>query len=88
MYEYEDSQYETLVLYTEIRCLSKSKVLTRFFEMKNELLKFFNNEDPTSNFITKLSKSKLCAKLAYLINIFSYLNISLIQVCKVKNITY
>lgn len=29
-------------------------VITTFYEMKNELLKFLNNKDPTSDFVTQL----------------------------------
>ncbi|CAI6345821.1 unnamed protein product [Macrosiphum euphorbiae] len=39
------SKYDTLVLHTEIRWLSKGKVLQRFYELKNELSKLFSTEN-------------------------------------------
>jgi len=45
----------------------KSKVLNRFYEMKNELLQLFNNvEESNNDFITQLNNPKWYAKLAYL----------------------
>jgi hypothetical protein len=55
MCEEAGSRYEILVLHTEIRWLSKGKVLNRFYEIKNELLQLFNNEDPNSDFVTQLN---------------------------------
>jgi hypothetical protein len=69
------SRYEILVLHTEIRWLSKGKVLNRFYEMKNELLQLFNNEDPNSDFVTQLNNPLWSAKLAYLADIFNHLSI-------------
>ncbi|XP_025413407.1 zinc finger BED domain-containing protein 5-like [Sipha flava] len=55
MCEEAGSRYEVLVLHTEIRWLSKGKVLNRFYEMKNELLQLFNNEYSNSDFVTQLN---------------------------------
>lgn len=75
MCEEAGSRYEVLVLHTEIRWLSKGKVLNRFYEMKNELLQLFNNEDPNRDFVTQLNNPLWSAKLAYLADIFNHLNI-------------
>jgi hypothetical protein len=75
MYEEADFRYKVLVLHTEIRWLSKGKVLNRFYIIKNELLQLFNNEDPNSDFVTHLNSPLWSAKLAYLADIFNHLNI-------------
>lgn len=56
----EDIKYDTLVLHTEIRWLSKGKVL-RFYELRKELLSLFNTEK--LDLAAYLNKTGWCAKV-------------------------
>lgn len=71
MYEEASSCYELLVLHPEIRWLSKSKFLKRFYEIKNEMSQLFNNEGLNCYFVTQLNNPKWSAKLTYLADILT-----------------
>jgi hypothetical protein len=46
MFKEAGARHETLVLHTNIRWLSKGKVFSRFYELRNELLGTFATEKP------------------------------------------
>lgn len=66
------SVYECLLYHTEVRWLSRGKVLKRFFSLKNELVYFFN--DHTHEKSGCLGNLLWMQKLAYLSDIFAHLN--------------
>lgn len=69
-----DSQHRRLLLHTDVRWLSRGKVLTRVHELRQELLTFFESMEQ-SYFCNLLRSEFWVAKLRYLANIFQHLNI-------------
>ena len=69
-----DSQHKQLLLHTDVRWLSKGKVLTRVHELRYELLAFFKAVKQ-SHFCNLLKRKFWIAKLQYLKDIFQHLNI-------------
>ena len=68
------SQHKRLLLHTDVRWLSKGKVLTHVHELRHELLAFL--EAMKQSYICNLLQCKLwIAKLQYLADIFQHLNI-------------
>jgi hypothetical protein len=66
------ARHEKPVLHTNIRWLSKGKVLSEFNELRNELLKIFATEKP--EFAALIKGETWCSKVAYLADIFGHLN--------------
>nr|XP_027208067.1 zinc finger BED domain-containing protein 5-like [Penaeus vannamei] len=64
---------ESLLLHTEVRWLSRSKVLSRVHELRQEILVFFALEG-TPEFCDLLADDIWSAKLCYLADIFEHLN--------------
>ena len=69
-----DSQHKRLLLHTDVRWLSRGKVLTRVHELRQELLAFFEAMKQ-SHFCDLLQCKFWIAKLQYLADIFQHLNI-------------
>uniref|UniRef100_A0A8C6S3X4 DUF4371 domain-containing protein n=1 Tax=Neogobius melanostomus TaxID=47308 RepID=A0A8C6S3X4_9GOBI len=67
------SEHEALLFHTDVRWLSRGKVLTRLFELREEVRIFLS--DCGSPLAEHLSDPKWVASLAYLASIFDRLNI-------------
>ena len=67
-----EADYLTLIIQTEVQWLSKGKVLTRFYELRNELLIYFTMEN--CKYCDLLIDEIWCSKLAFLAYIFEHLN--------------
>ncbi|XP_007954681.1 SCAN domain-containing protein 3 [Orycteropus afer afer] len=67
-----ETDHKQLLLHAEVRWLSRGKVLSRMFELRNELLLFLQSKKPVWSQLFK--DVNWTARLAYLSDIFSIFN--------------
>ena len=67
------AKYKTLLLHTEVRWLSRGRVLCRVYELREMMLKLFE-ENGQNEFCDIIKNELWCTKLAYLADIFDHLN--------------
>ena len=67
------AHFKTLLLHTQVRWLSKGRMLSRVFDLKDIMFKFFE-ENHQSEFCNPIKNEVWCIKLPYLWDIFEHLN--------------
>jgi hypothetical protein len=73
--EKADSQYGDLLLYNNVRWLSKGNVLNRVWELRSTILKFLMQTQKGENEFIKFFNDKIyMIKFAFLVDIFGHLN--------------
>ena len=70
-----DAEHNVLLFHTHVRWLSRGNVTKRVFELRNELLYFFQCVNSHTDFITLLEDNVFILKLAYLVDIFDAMNL-------------
>ena len=71
-----DASNNVLLFHTDVRWLPRSKALTRVFDLRDELKTFFNHKSKPQIEALFGDKNQL-HKIAYLVDIFAILNLSL-----------
>lgn len=66
------ADHQSLLFHTEVRWLSRGKVLSRIYELKNETETFLQSQG--SDYAYLFKNEEWVAKLAYLADIFAHLN--------------
>ena len=67
-----NQEHKTLLLHTEVRWLSRGRVLGRLFELRDKVREFL--KDTESEYITYLESHEFMLRLAYLSDIFDHFN--------------
>ena len=68
------ADYQQLLLHTEIRWLSRGRVLARLYELRSEVQTFFENHDGDKHFLPFITDAAWTARLAYLSDFYGKVN--------------
>ena len=73
IFEEIGARFKTILLLILVRWLSRGRMLCRVFELKDIMLKFFE-ENHQNEFCNLIQNEVWCNKLAYLSDVFEHLN--------------
>lgn len=69
-----ESQYKDLLMFTEVRWLSRGTCLERFFELRKEVVEFLDLNMPNFEFLNEIKSEEFNISLGFLTDVTTHLN--------------